>query len=128
MPEDSRIDPATPLQDLGFDSMMAVEMGNALSAAVGFKLSATVGFDHPTPGALAGFLAEKLLPQVGEGAAAAAGPATATVKETAIADDLAMRTRLETEDDLAEVDDDDLGRSLDEELNMPIYLAKSDGN
>ena len=68
MPEDTRIDPGTPLQDLGFDSMMAVEMGNALSAAVGFKLSATVGFDYPTPGALTGFLCEKILPEVGEAA------------------------------------------------------------
>jgi len=46
-----------PLRDLGLDSLMAVEMRNALAAQVGAKLAATLLFDQPSVGALAVFLA-----------------------------------------------------------------------
>jgi NAD(P)-dependent dehydrogenase (short-subunit alcohol dehydrogenase family) len=53
-----------PLQELGLDSLMAVELRNMLGAGVELKraLPATLVFDYPTVEALTGFLAEQLLP------------------------------------------------------------------
>ena len=54
-------DPARPLNELGFDSLMGVELCNAISGAVGHHLQPTVLFDHPTLGALADYLAKVVL-------------------------------------------------------------------
>ncbi|WP_280493211.1 type I polyketide synthase [Nocardia asiatica] len=42
----------TPLRELGLDSMMAVDLRNALSAELGVRLPATLLFDHPTVAAV----------------------------------------------------------------------------
>ncbi|GLY16345.1 hypothetical protein Kisp01_33600 [Kineosporia sp. NBRC 101677] len=47
--------------DLGLGSLGAVELHRTLSATTGLDLPLAMAFDHPTPQALAGFLAERLL-------------------------------------------------------------------
>ncbi len=49
-----------PLTELGLDSLMAVELRNALGAALGRTLPTSVVFDHPTAEALTAFVAREL--------------------------------------------------------------------
>ncbi|MEV7563561.1 phosphopantetheine-binding protein, partial [Streptomyces sp. NPDC089795] len=50
-------------QELGFDSLIAVELRNRLSEIAGVKLPSTLVFDYPTPRELAGYLTRTLAPQ-----------------------------------------------------------------
>ncbi|MEU6076774.1 SDR family NAD(P)-dependent oxidoreductase, partial [Micromonospora sp. NPDC047074] len=69
-----QIDPRRPFREIGFDSLMAVELSNRLTAATGVRLAATAVFNHPTPQALADHLAARLL-----------GTAPATATDTVVA-------------------------------------------
>ncbi|MFJ3586923.1 beta-ketoacyl reductase, partial [Streptomyces sp. NPDC090127] len=128
------IDADRAFQELGFDSLTAVELRNQLNTATGLRLPTTLIFDHPNLAALAAHLGE----QLGTGDGPSAGPVlaelaklTSVIKalaadETAhgqltarlrelldIADDAAGRASGEGNGDGA---DQDLDAASDEEL------------
>ncbi|MEU9919270.1 beta-ketoacyl reductase, partial [Streptomyces sp. NPDC051001] len=61
------VDPDRAFREVGFDSMLAVELRNRLTGLVGMRLPATIIFDHPTPRSLMRRLLAELCPEaVGE--------------------------------------------------------------
>ncbi|MEV0504831.1 KR domain-containing protein, partial [Streptomyces spectabilis] len=55
------IGPRQAFQEVGFDSLAAVNLRNSLHGATGLRLPATLIFDYPTPEALVGHLRTELL-------------------------------------------------------------------
>ncbi|WP_053170620.1 type I polyketide synthase [Streptomyces sp. SBT349] len=61
------VDPDRAFREVGFDSMLAVELRNRLTGLAGIRLPATIIFDHPTPRSLMHRLLAELCPEaVGE--------------------------------------------------------------
>ena len=73
------IDPDQAFQELGFDSLTAVEMRNRLKSATGLPLSPTLIFDYPNSAALAGHIRRELV-GTSEQAAPVAVPGEAEIQ------------------------------------------------
>ncbi|KMS66239.1 hypothetical protein ACM01_46165, partial [Streptomyces viridochromogenes] len=56
------VDPDQGFSEIGFDSLLAVELRNKLSELTGTRLPATLVFDHPTPRSIARLLWTELAP------------------------------------------------------------------
>ncbi|MBT2430595.1 SDR family NAD(P)-dependent oxidoreductase, partial [Streptomyces sp. ISL-112] len=123
-------------QELGFDSLTAVELRNRLNAATGLRLPSTLVFDYPNLAALARRLADEIgslqAPSPSDGSALADLDRARTAIASMAADDGAARTRVaarlrellslaEAADTTAPVTDEydgepDLEAATDEEL------------
>jgi acyl transferase domain-containing protein/acyl carrier protein len=84
LPARQEIPKRKPLGELGLDSLMAVELRNSLSAAIGVHLPATLLFDYPTVEALEGYL-RRHLPQDDEITAAPSVPLPGATKHADVA-------------------------------------------
>ncbi|WP_459251168.1 acyl carrier protein, partial [Streptomyces youssoufiensis] len=74
-----------PFKELGFDSLMGVDLRNRLTAETGLRLPATLVFDYPTPMALVGHIRDEILG--GDSAASSAGAVALATPGTPVDND-----------------------------------------
>jgi acyl carrier protein len=91
------IDPDQGLRDLGMDSLMSVELRNALQANLGRPLPSTLAFDHPTVASLTDYLAEKVLGLTPSEPGKESGDRTRATAEVASLSDAEAEALLEQE-------------------------------
>jgi NADPH:quinone reductase-like Zn-dependent oxidoreductase/acyl carrier protein len=86
---DTPLDPSQPLRELGLDSLMAVELRNAIADALGRPLSSTLLFKYPTLEALSEFAAAQLVasPAASDTPAAASAGASDAAEVAALTDE-----------------------------------------
>ncbi len=110
------VNPHKPLSEMGLDSLMAIELKNALDRAVGQKLPATIVFNYPTIDDLAGYLlsdvfqmeAETEEAEAEETAAESAEEITEKLKEIEdLSDEEVEKMLLESLEDTPGLEDDE---------------------
>jgi acyl transferase domain-containing protein/NADPH:quinone reductase-like Zn-dependent oxidoreductase/acyl carrier protein/NADP-dependent 3-hydroxy acid dehydrogenase YdfG len=106
--ESKLIEPQQALNELGLDSLMAVELRNALGAAVGRPLPATLLFKYPSLQALTDYLANDVLAIAAD--EKKVGPKVNVVDAVAPVDNDAAA--------IAPLSDDEVSRLLAEEIRL----------
>ncbi len=107
LPDIEQVDAYTALSEMGMDSLMAVELKNALDEATGKNLPATIAFEYPTIDAITGYLLSAVLSLQPE-SAEVADVEPAAVEEPVGHDDLP---------DLDELSEEELEALLMEKLD-----------
>lgn len=110
------IDPQRPFQELGFDSLAAVELKNRLGRASGLKLPSTLIFDHPTPAAVAQYLRGAVAP--GDGKQSGLEPGETEIREVLSSIPLAQLRRAGLMEALMELADADGDTPLSDEVEQ----------
>ena len=105
------IDPRQGLIDMGFDSLMAIELRNHLATSLAHQLPATLLFDYPTLNALVNYLEQELFDSESMESEA--------LETTAIDDDsLSSRTQpVQADADITELSDDEAASLLTDKLD-----------
>ncbi len=103
-----QLDTHQPLNELGLDSLMAIELRNKLSSAVGQTLPATILFDYPTIAGLTDYLAREVLHLETQEVEGIGSQATTTTHTTDEEDTLLV--------DLQQLPEDEVEKLLAEEL------------
>lgn len=106
--EGDNINPNQPLQELGLDSLMAVELRNILCALIGKQLPATLMFKYPTVASLSTFLIQDMFPDE----MADEEEANAETENT----ENSAQQEQEEDDQLDDLSDDELAAMLAAEL------------
>ncbi|WSL80999.1 type I polyketide synthase (plasmid) [Kitasatospora sp. NBC_01266] len=81
----AEVGPDRAFNELGFDSLTALELRNQLTAATGLRLTPTLVFDHPSAGAVADHLDTLLAGATAAPVGAALAPAVAADQDDPIA-------------------------------------------
>ncbi|WP_225409382.1 type I polyketide synthase [Stigmatella hybrida] len=90
VPPSVPVDPRRPLQELGLDSLMALQFRNSLAASLGRSLPATLLFDHPTIEKLFEFLTRDLAPVEEAASAPSRRPVKPAVASSGAAEPIAV--------------------------------------